>query len=48
MNERQRLYFRNKLKAWKEEPADSFSRVVLKVVPRKGTLAGAPICSPEK
>ena len=28
-----------RLKAWKEEPADSFSRVVLKVVPRKGTLA---------
>ena len=28
-----------RLKAWKESPADSFSCVVLKVVPRKGTLA---------
>jgi predicted CopG family antitoxin len=27
-----------RLKEWKESPKDSFSRVVLKVVPEKGTL----------
>lgn len=27
-----------RLKEWKESPKDSFSRVVMKVVPEKGTL----------
>lgn len=27
-----------RLKEWKEAPGDSFSRVVLKVVPERGTL----------